>query len=169
MRNIADLTETLNLKNLIVVRHGDYRSFQSNGSLTSLGKDQIQKLARALNDEQENIGRCQIFFSPLKRTEESTRTLLGKGLEVVDSQVLYELQNEYDNLFPKQAEDIHKKILELTTRNPKSVILVGHYSIKDYIQFLLPQERIEPLEEGSAILLNLGRQELSYSSGNDNF
>ena len=86
-------------------------------------------------------------------------------------QTLYELNCEYDNLFPGQAKAIHQAILKgnefpYAVGNFKlrgkenNLLLTAHYAIRDYAEYFMRQEwgrtiSIDDVEKGQAIHLNL--------------
>lgn len=148
------------MKNLVVVRHGNYYSSEDNGDLTHFGKEQIQKLGYFIKENFE--GSFHFCCSPLLRTKQSAKKLqdiCGGVLEILDA-----LNNEYENLFidstyPGQAERIHAAVLERENR-ADNLVLVAHYSIKDYIEHYMEQEwqmatKIANIPRGKAINLDL--------------
>jgi len=148
------------MKNLIIVRHGSYHSSEDDGGLTDFGMKQIQKLGEST--KMNFNGSFYFCCSPLLRTKQSAKKLqdmCGGGLEILDV-----LNNEYENLFtnpnyPGQAERIHAAVLE-RENTVDNLVLVAHYSIKDYIEHYMEQEwqmkkEIANISKGKAINLDL--------------
>lgn len=148
------------MKNLIVVRHGNYNSLEDDGGLIDFGGKQIQRLGNFIKmNFEESFHFC---CSPLLRTKQSAKILqdiCGGVFEILDV-----LNNEYENLFidstyPGQAERIHAAVLERGNR-VDNLVLVAHYSIKDYIEHYMKQEwqmekNIADIPKGKAINLDL--------------
>ncbi len=146
------------MKNLIVVRHGDYKTDieENDLGLTTKGIDQIKRIGNSLVSHIR--GNSDIFSSPLPRAFQSAGILkktLGRDskLEVWD-----ELNCEYETLFSGQAKRINKKITNKDSL--ENVILVSHYAIKDYLKYFLFNQfgkklKEEDFEKRYAIRLNL--------------
>ena len=147
------------MKNLIVVRHGNYHSSEDDGGLTPFGMKQIQKLGDFMRANFE--GDLRFCCSPLLRTKQSARGLqdmCGGVLEILDV-----LNNEYENLFidltyPGQAERIHAAVLERENKTD-NLVLVAHYSIRDYVEHYMGKEwqrvrEIADIPKGKAIDLD---------------
>ncbi len=147
------------MKNLIVARHGSYHSSENDGGLTPFGMKQIQKLGDFV--KMNSKGSFHFCCSPLLRTKQSAKKLqdmCGGAFEILDV-----LNNEYDNLFTDstysgQAERIHAIVLE-RENIADNLVLVAHYSIKDYVEHYMKQEwqsaiKIADIPKGKAIDLN---------------
>lgn len=148
------------MKNLIIVRHGSYHSSKDDGGLTPFGVKQIQSLGSFI--QMNSRGSFHFCCSPLLRTKQSAKKLqdmCGGDFEILDV-----LNNEYENLFtdstyPGQAERIHTIVLE-RENIVDNLVLVAHYSIKDYAEHYMKQEwqsaiKIEDISKGKAIDLDL--------------
>ena len=158
------------MKNIIAVRHGDYnKDEEGDYNLTPVGRKQIITLAEFIKD---NIGGTFYFTSsPVTRAVESVE-ILRDYLDIDRPiQTIYELNCEYDNLFPGQAKAIHQAILNINgihhavgnfklRGKEDNLILTGHYTIKYYAEYFMRQEwgrsaSVDNLKKGQAIHLDL--------------
>ena len=161
------------MKNIIAARHGDYEEDEKEDyNLTLAGRKQIITLAEFIKD---NLGGTFYFASsPVTRSMQSAEILRDYLDTDRPIQTLYELNCEYENLFPGQAKAIHQAILNVNgihyavgNFKPRgkedNLILMGHYATKDYAEYFMQQEwgksvSIDDIEKGKAIHLNLEKR-----------
>jgi len=147
------------MKNIIAARHGDYNEEEEGDyNLTPIGRKQLITLAEFMKD---NFGGTFYFASsPVTRVMQSAEILRDYLDTDRTIKTLYELNCEYDNLFPEQAEAIHQAMLKLR-ENADNLILVGHYATAiDYSKYFMQHvwgrsASIDDLKKGRAIHLDL--------------
>lgn len=120
------------MKHLIIVRHGESSSVNTDSKLDSCGKKQIEKLSEKLS---QLINKENVIVIP---TTSATRVL--ESAEILASKWNLEINlEECKNFFPKHELHMYpERTMELITLNEskyESIILVGH---DDLLNYFLP-------------------------------
>lgn len=150
------------MENIIVARHGNYRA--KTGELTPFGEQQINKLARFIEEFSQGSPRDSFYFatSPTPRARQSAR-ILKSILGDREIKTWYELLCEEEESYKGQTEAIHKRVLGVEESN--NIILVSHYAIGvDYPKYIMHQEgwdlgkEVVNVDKGKAIHLSLEKR-----------
>ena len=153
------------MKNLIVVRHGNY--IRETGKLSDFGEKQIAKLTPSIYNLKGKFG---FACSPALRAEDSKIKLI-QGLDVpgcleecVDFGFWEELSNEGDYLDTEEAKKIHERVNKVKN-SVDNLILISHFSVATgYSTYFMQKEfedirGIENIPMGKAVLVDLIKED----------
>ena len=151
------------MKNLIVIRHGDYD--ETTEKLNESGRKQAQELANYIRKNfQDNL---YLISSSAQRAIETTGILMSNCISerchINGVEILEELLEETNKIQEQKIIEIHKSVLDRKDKAENLVLITHKPIVSSYSAYFAEKELgkkiiIGEVNEGRGIIINMDRK-----------